>query len=63
MQHSIRAAKAKEVQLRAEGLGGARAGKIAAALVSGVKSKKAKGSRTRAADAKKAAGAASGGSN
>lgn len=40
---SIRAVKAKEQELRLEGLTSGRAGKIAASLVTGVKRKKKKG--------------------
>ncbi len=53
---NVKAAKAKEAELRSQGIAGAHAGRIASALVSGVKNKKQKGKRQRAAAEKWSAG-------
>lgn len=44
---SIKAVKAREQQLRLEGMTGGKAGKVAASLVTGVKRKKQKKSKVR----------------
>ena len=47
LKRSIKAVKAREQQLRLEGLTGGKAGKIAASLVTGIKKKKQKKKKVR----------------